>query len=814
VRVRNTVLAGRDFSIMMRLVAACCVASVLAVAAAAQEPQLMTSSGSLKISVCEACDVSTVKSGQTCRLDNLCDVTDALTKAGEDSKKDLTAQINKVLSDLTTTTDGLATATAGLKKTSDDLVANMRKCAGQSPPTIYDEATKACAKGFGLQDIDECERKPSPCNAAKRQQCVNTAGSYKCVMDADECSTKTTCPQHATCTDKILGQPAQCTCKRGYSGDGKTCEASPAGSFTDEKGSVQECPKGSTSKAASAECTCDKGYVRDSKKACVPCAFRTYKETVSDTDKCKACPDFTTTHTEAPASKSDCLSMAWKTNAGDFNSLQSMLIDFPPTHYEYGTSYNTPTSRVVIAGFGENLPEVGSPRVMVTPFYPQTDHYHNQRWGTAMWTYGNGDTQNPEARNKWYHKYVKSEWTGTPSGGGGNGGQIDHKALSVRPFTRPWTYVGILDDVMPRTDTKRCALCQFHDTYPHEKYELGMLTPNMQTVQHAFQNGWSRGEVITLYPLYYLNEESRGDAKKFRMGTSVLTMNMKGAKNTTRWTHHFQRYPRGRLGGLQGTNKIKVYVRERLHAWVKVGTMKDVQSLRKKYSHLNYNIGIPYNGVIQRAFFNGWNRGTRMTLYPFYPQGGDEYNMQFGTALFTQGVPPESLTEKRWRHIYVRQNQGGDSEYSWASNGLGGSIDSKAVYVKRHEFPWKRVGKLADYDSISKKYPFADWEWGSTYNGDVQKMTMNGWNRGVRLALNPIYPMSNDNYKAQQMGTTMFIRGCHNCKGGTSGKAWRQTYYKYPKGYSGSNTDNHQGDFYVRRPSDFHDHILTETCYQ
>ena len=85
----------------------------------------------------------------------------------------MVAQINKVLSDLTTTTDGLATATAGLKKTSDDLVANMRKCAGQSPPTIYDEATKACAKGFGLQDIDECERKPSPCNAAKRQQCVS-----------------------------------------------------------------------------------------------------------------------------------------------------------------------------------------------------------------------------------------------------------------------------------------------------------------------------------------------------------------------------------------------------------------------------------------------------------------------------------------------------------------------------------------------------------------------------------------------------------------------------------------------------------------
>lgn len=39
-------------------------------------------------------------------------------------------------------------------------------------------------------------------------------------------------------------------------------------------------------------------------------------------------------------------------------------------------------------------------------------------------------------------------------------------------------------------------------------------------------------------------------------------------------------------------------------------------------------------------------------------------------------------------------------------------------------------------------------------------------------------------------------------------------YYKYPNSYYGSNTDNQQGDFYVRRPSDFHDHILTETCYQ
>ena len=249
-----------------------------------------------------------------------------------------------------------------------------------------------------------------------------------------------------------------------------------------------------------------------------------------------------------------------------------------------------------------------------------------------MWTFGNSNRdahKDPEQRNKWYHNYIKSTWTGTPPGSGGNGGQIDNKGISVRPFSRPWKYVGLLDEVMPRSDPKRCALCVFQDTYPHEKYELGMLTPNMQTIQHAFKNGWSRGEVITLYPrksamlplrpcwwrrliacacglyvgaaaaaasrfapnkclqhwsfdcltgltvgsfggcnlcalkrspVYYLNEEARGDMKQARMGTSVFTMNMARANNGTQWTHHFQRYPRGRLGGMQGTHQVKVYV--------------------------------------------------------------------------------------------------------------------------------------------------------------------------------------------------------------------------------------------------------------
>ena len=95
-------------------------------------------------------------------------------------------------------------------------------------------------------------------------------------------------------------------------------------------------------------------------------------------------PDFTTTHAEAPAAKTDCLSMAWNNKAGDLNSLRTTLKSFPTTHYEYGTGYNMPTSRIVIAGFDGALPEVGSPRVMVTPFYPMNDHFHNEEWGKLL----------------------------------------------------------------------------------------------------------------------------------------------------------------------------------------------------------------------------------------------------------------------------------------------------------------------------------------------------------------------------------------------------------------------------------------------
>jgi len=101
----------------------------------------------------------------------------------------------------------------------------------------------------------------------------------------------------------------------------------------------------------------------------------------------------------------------------------------------------------------------------------------------------------------------------------------------------------------------------------------------------------------------------------------------------------------GRLGGLKTVEGIKVYVRKRPFPWVKVspraeyrpvlsklppfaddallfffmmglwvtccngaaaagfkvGTVKDVQSLRKKYSHMKFDLATNYNGELQQV---------------------------------------------------------------------------------------------------------------------------------------------------------------------------------------------------------------------
>ena len=93
--------------------------------------------------------------------------------------------------------------------------------------------------------------------------------------------------------------------------------------------------------------------------------------------------------------------------------------------------------------------------------------------------------------------------------------------------------------------------------------------------------------------------------------------------------------------------------------------------------------------------------------------------------------------------------------------------DNKPVYYRKMEYPWKKVGSLqgSGFEALTKKYNQKDYELGMFYNGDIQTAAYNGWNRGTRLSLYPLFAMGNDDWRHQQMGTVMFIKGCYNCPG-------------------------------------------------
>ncbi|XP_068736771.1 EGF-like repeat and discoidin I-like domain-containing protein 3 [Montipora capricornis] len=107
---------------------------------------------------------------------------------------------------------------------------------------------------------------------------MNTIGSYNCTCkkgyqgdgrncsDIDECSSENQCHENATCTNTIGSY--NCTCKNGYGGEGRNC------SDIDECSSENECHVNATcaNTVGSYNCTCKKGYEGDGRN-CSACVF-------------------------------------------------------------------------------------------------------------------------------------------------------------------------------------------------------------------------------------------------------------------------------------------------------------------------------------------------------------------------------------------------------------------------------------------------------------------------------------------------------------------------------------------------------------
>ncbi|XP_068706848.1 protein slit-like [Montipora foliosa] len=137
---------------------------------------------------------------------------------------------------------------------------------------LYEENSYKCICKAGFtgrdceNDIDECSSE-NECDVTAT--CTNTIGYYNCTCkkgyggdgrncsDIDECSTENECDVNAMCANTIGSY--KCTCKKGYEGDGRNC------SDIDECSTENECHMNAncTNTIGSYNCTCKKGYGGD-----------------------------------------------------------------------------------------------------------------------------------------------------------------------------------------------------------------------------------------------------------------------------------------------------------------------------------------------------------------------------------------------------------------------------------------------------------------------------------------------------------------------------------------------------------------------
>ena len=273
---------------------------------------------------------------------------------------------------------------------------------------------------------------------------------------------------------------------------------------------------------------------------------------------------------------------------------------------------------------------------------------------------------------------------------------------------------------------------------------------------------------MAAYPWYPQGD----DGSSMNFGTAIFGRDLNGAAE---WTHqYYQHNSDGKLiavGGNGGTGHVTVYVQERPFPWIRVGTLASMSSITTKYSHAKYDYGTAYNGGHGYVFENvlsSWNKGTRISQYPMYPQGDTLNGFTYGTAIFSNGLNDQ---RHEWHHYYYQENSNGRTLVS----GSNGDVSTLAVYVRQRVSPWQKVGSIGQMDSLVGTYPMNKYDYAVTYNagmGDIHSVVINSWNKGTRLTCFPHYAQ-NDNIKGLVFGTAVFVQGTNG-----QSKAWQHYYYQ------------------------------------
>ena len=98
--------------------------------------------------------------------------------------------------------------------------------------------------------------------------------------------------------------------------------------------------------------------------------------------------------------------------------------------------------------------------------------------------------------------------------------------------------------------------------------------------------------------------------------------------------------------------------------------------IMKKYPLTKYEWGVQYNTVGPRkVIINYWNRGVRITVDTFYPQGDNSKQLKFGTTVFTRGLDDYEDKNTWYQHYYYL-----NSDKFYSSNG---KMDHLAVFVRQ-----------------------------------------------------------------------------------------------------------------------------------
>jgi len=429
---------------------------------------------------------------------------------------------------------------------------------------------------------------------------------------------------------------------------------------------------------------------------------------------------------------------AWQAT-GTLAQLEANIQEYPLTEWTYGVQYNHgwgDVHDVVINSWNRGI------RVSATPFYPQGDNAQDLEFGTTVFT-RDTDGQTP---GQWIQNYYQDNVAVHSNG------VADSIQVFRRRLPHAWEQVGTLAQL-------ESEIAQ----YPLTEWTFGVqYNHGWGDVHDIVINSWNRGIRVSATPSY-----PQGDnAAALTFGTTVFTRDTDG-QTPGQWIQNY--YQRGEAVHSNGVaDGISVFRQRLSTAWQSAGTLAQLEAQVSQYPFTEWTYGVQYNhgwGDVHDVVVNSWNRGIRVSATPFYPQGDNAQDLEFGTTVFTRDT--DGQTPGQWIQNYYQD------DVPVHSNGVADSIQ---VFRRRLPVAWQESGTLAQLESEIAQYPLTEWTFGVQYNhgwGDVHDIVINSWNRGIRVSVTPFYPQG-DNAAALKFGTTVFTR---DTDGQTPGE-WIQNYYQ------------------------------------